>query len=228
MKKAFVMFCLCVFSVFGLYSSSRVSFWENAGPQFFQISVCLFLAFVFLLSVFIVIWQYKLIKKKNRYLAQMIVRLNELSFAENSWNRQKYSYLQSAVNNDKDSVEIDNLKMDYDDDELFHRFNDQVLKEKLYLNYNYGRDDYSRIMGVDKNRFAAIIKEYGGGNISTYLNNLRLEYSVQLLISNQEMSVKDVAARSAFPNSATYYRLFKEKYGISPNTYRNNRQSDKY
>lgn len=71
-------------------------------------------------------------------------------------------------------------------------------------------------MGVDKNRFAAIIKEYGGGNISTYLSNLRLEYSVGLLLSNENMSVKEIAFRSAFPNSATYYRLFKEKYGISP------------
>lgn len=41
-------------------------------------------------------------------------------------------------------------------------------------------------MGVDKNRFAAIIKEYGGGNISTYLSNLRLEYSVGLLLSNEK------------------------------------------
>lgn len=77
-------------------------------------------------------------------------------------------------------------------------------------------------MGVDKNRFAAIIKEYGGGNISTYLSNLRLEYSVGLLLSNENMSVKEIAFRSAFPNSVTYYRLFKEKYGISPNTYRSN------
>ena len=159
---------------------------------------------------------------KNRYLVQTILKLNDFKFPNHGKsddvpvNTKKHEDISPTVESDKISSVCS------DDEELFRRFDKQVHSHTLYLNYNYGRDDYSRIMGVDKNRFAAIIKEYGGGNISTYLSNLRLEYSVGLLLSNENMSVKEIAFRSAFPNSATYYRLFKEKYGISPNTYRSN------
>lgn len=172
--------------------------------------------------VFVIIWQYRQIKMNNRYLVQTILKLNDFKFPNHGKsddvpvNTKKHEDISPTVESDKISSVCS------DDEELFRRFDKQVHSKKLYLNYNYGRDDYSRIMGVDKNRFAAIIKEYGGGNISTYLSNLRLEYSVGLLLSNENMSVKEIAFRSAFPNSATYYRLFKEKYGISPNTYRSN------
>ena len=183
--------------------------------------LALLICFV-LVCAFVIIWQYRQIKIKNRYLVQTIIKLNELKFSR----PRKFDNVsvETQVNSDSCyTVETNKITQACsDDEELFHRFDEQVHSKKLYLNYNYGRDDYSRIMGVDKNRFAAIIKEYGGGNISTYLSNLRLEYSVGLLLSNENMSVKEIAFRSAFPNSATYYRLFKEKYGISPNTYRSN------
>lgn len=183
--------------------------------------LALLICFV-LVCAFVIIWQYRQIKIKNRYLVQTIIKLNELKFSR----PRKFDNVsvETQVNSDSCyTVKTNKITQACsDDEELFHRFDEQVHSKKLYLNYNYGRDDYSRIMGVDKNRFAAIIKEYGGGNISTYLSNLRLEYSVGLLLSNENMSVKEIAFRSAFPNSATYYRLFKEKYGISPNTYRSN------
>ncbi len=116
------------------------------------------------------------------------------------------------------------IKKDVDtisDAELFNRFNIQVRKEKLFLDYQLGRDDYARIMKVDKNRFASIIRAHSGGNMSTYINNLRLEYSTNLLKENAELSIAEIATRSAIPNVSTYYRLFKEKYGISPAEYRN-------
>ncbi len=84
-----------------------------------------------------------------------------------------------------------------------------------------GRDDYARVMRVDRNRFAQIIREYTGGNMSAYINNLRLEYSAGLLKDKRELPISEVATQSAFPNISTYYRLFKEKYGMSPAEYRN-------
>lgn len=107
------------------------------------------------------------------------------------------------------------------DAEIFSQFNAKVRKEKFFLDYQLGRDDYARIMQVDKNRFASIMKSYSGGNMATYINSLRLEYSTRLLKENIEMPISEVAAKSAIPNISTYYRLFKEKYGISPSEYRN-------
>ena len=55
-----------------------------------------------------------------------------------------------------------------------------------------------------------------GGNLSTYLNNMRLNYSVTLFREHPEMSISEVSDASAIPNISTFYRLFKEKYGLSP------------
>ena len=75
-------------------------------------------------------------------------------------------------------------------------------------------------MGVDKNRFAYILKKYGQGNLSSFLNNMRLEYAVGLLKDEPELSINDVASKSALPSSSTFFRLFKEKYGVSPKKFR--------
>lgn len=82
------------------------------------------------------------------------------------------------------------------------------------------RDDFARLMGVDRNKFAAIIKEFTGGNLNSYLNDMRLEYSLYLLKNNPEMSIQEVGEASALPSSTTFYRLFKEKYEISPKVFR--------
>ncbi|WP_418586904.1 helix-turn-helix domain-containing protein [Phocaeicola sp.] len=76
-------------------------------------------------------------------------------------------------------------------------------------------------MGVDKNRFASVLKESGNANLTTYLNNLRLEYAIELFHEHPDWSISKIAEQSALPNLSTFYRLFKDKYGMSPNLFRN-------
>ena len=113
------------------------------------------------------------------------------------------------------------------DQALFEFFDRKVRGEKLYLNYQLDRDDYASLMGVDRNRFAQILKTFAGGNLSRYLNDLRLDYSVFLLREYPEMSNQEIAERSALPKLSTFYRLFKEKYGVSPTVFRRNLSVEK-
>ena len=105
-------------------------------------------------------------------------------------------------------------------EELFALFDQKVRHDKLFLHYQLGRDDYAHIMGIDKNRFASVLKEQTGNNLSTYLNNFRLEHSIELFRLHPEYSVNEIATQSALPNISTFYRLFKEKYGMSPSVFR--------
>lgn len=106
--------------------------------------------------------------------------------------------------------------------EIFRKFDMRVREERMYLNYQFSRDDYAALMGVDRNRFAAILKEYTHGNLNAYLNNLRLDYSVGLFRAHPDWSVSEIASHCALPSLSTFYRLFKEKYGMSPNAFRSN------
>lgn len=106
------------------------------------------------------------------------------------------------------------------DKELFCRFNQKVHNDRLYLDYQLGRDDYARIMKVDKNRFATILKEQSGMNLANYLNSLRLEHSVGLFRRYPDKAINEIALQSGIPNVSTFYRLFKDKYGMSPSAFR--------
>lgn len=120
-----------------------------------------------------------------------------------------------------EQYQMENIDSIPQDNRLFLQFDEKVRNEKLYLNYQMQRDDFARLMGVDRNRFASIIKEYtGGGNLNSYLNDMRLEYSIYLLKNHPEMSIQEIGEASALPSSTTFYRLFKEKYDISPKVFR--------
>lgn len=83
---------------------------------------------------------------------------------------------------------------------LFDDFDRKVRVEKIYLQYQFDHDDYALLMGVNHNRFARIMKNYGGGNLTHYLNDLRLEYSVFLLREHPELSNMEVAKNVLYLN----------------------------
>lgn len=158
---------------------------------------------VLLLVLFIlVLYDHKRLNSRNKKITSLLVELREAKEESEQYHMDN----------------IESLPQDY---RLFLKFDEKVRNERLYLNYQMQRDDFARLMGVDRNRFASIIKEYtGGGNLNAYLNDMRLEHSIYLLKNHPEMSIQEVGEASALPSSTTFYRLFKEKYDISPKVFR--------
>lgn len=188
---------------------------------------------VFLLLLFAGLWRaLSVIKRKNSKMAELILELDD----QRNKLMPKYSFPQLEMTADagekKLPQEVDTAaEGDTDTDtsgatvpeneSLFLKFDQQVKEQKLYLNYKLTRDDYAHLMGVDRNRFASILKLFtAGGNLSCYLNDLRLEYSVSLFRNHPDWPISRVATESALPSLSTFYRLFKDKYGISPNSFR--------
>ncbi len=99
---------------------------------------------------------------------------------------------------------------------LFKKMDEQVKSEKLYLNPNLQRDDLAKMVNISKNDFANFIQQNAGCNTNTYINNLRLEYAVRTLVHEPEYKISAVAELSGIPNLSTFYRLFTERYGITP------------
>lgn len=177
---------------------------------------------------------WKVIREKNRKMASLIVELNDK-------NKEALPSVTEPVVEVPVPVEVPAPVLveeqpevpeetpvageafpSFNPHEIFRNFDAQVREERMYLNYQFSRDDYAALMGVDRNRFAAILKEYTHGNLSAYLNNLRLDYSVGLFRAHPEWSVSEIASHCALPSLSTFYRLFKEKYGMSPNAFRSN------
>lgn len=188
-----------------------------------------------LIALLVRIYSYwKVIREKNRKMASLIVELNDK-------NKEVLPSVTEPVVEVPVPVEVPAPVLveeqpevpeetpvageafpSFNPHEIFRNFDAQVREERMYLNYQFSRDDYAALMGVDRNRFAAILKEYTHGNLSAYLNNLRLDYSVGLFRAHPEWSVSEIASHCALPSLSTFYRLFKEKYGMSPNAFRSN------
>ena len=188
---------------------------------------------VFLLLLFAGLWRaLSVIKRKNRKMAELILELDDqrnallarhafpqLEMAEVPGEEEQPDEVDAATGTDADTDMPDVAVPE--NETLFQTFDQQVKEQKLYLDYQLTRDDYAQLMVVDRNRFAAVLKLFtSGGNLSMYLNELRLEYSVSLFRNHPDWPISKVAEESALPSSSTFYRLFKDKYGISPNSFR--------
>lgn len=172
--------------------------------QRYVISVLLAITLV-LLVLFGLLWRtLHVIRRKNRKMAELVLQLDD--------QRKEIHSVENELERWEEEIKTD--------EKLFFSFDWQVKEQKLYLNYQLGRDDYAQLMGVDSNRFAAILKKFTSNNLSTYLNDLRLEYSVTLFREHPDWPINRVAEESALPRISTFYRLFKDKYGISPNNFR--------
>ena len=107
-----------------------------------------------------------------------------------------------------------------DEKELFDRIHRTIVERRLFLNPDFSREDFMELGLLNRNKSASLLKKYAGTNLSGYINALRLEYARKLLQAHPEAQVKSVAIHSGFSNVRTFYRLFLEKYGVTPSGYK--------
>lgn len=190
------------------------------------------LSVLLLLCIVCIIWKNWEVRRKNRKMVRLILDIER----QKQQKEQELMALTALVSKENAAAQENEPPAASDsaslirktspsaphlsNEELFALFDQKVRRDKLFLNYQLGRDDYARIMGIDKNRFATVLKEQAGNNLSAYLNNLRLEHSIELFRLHPEYSINEIATQSALPNISTFYRLFKEKYGMSPSVFR--------
>ena len=124
-------------------------------------------------------------------------------------------------NGDSDSVETD--KNDVSAQEEKHRFKEmdkRIIKEELFRDPNFGREDLMRLMGVDKNAIAAIVQKYANTNVSGYIKVKRMEYAITLLKERPELTIAGIAEMSGIKSTTTFVNHFKETYGMTPSDFR--------
>lgn len=103
---------------------------------------------------------------------------------------------------------------------IYEELNRIVVDHKLYLNPELSRNDLTRIIHLNKNRFAQILQQNSGYKLSDYLNNLRIGHSVLLLKSQPAYTIQAIATDSGFANMSTFYSIFKQKVGMTPSEYK--------
>ena len=90
---------------------------------------------------------------------------------------------------------------------------------------NYHRqislDDIAKVSAMTKNAFCKYFKKRTNKSFFKFLNELRVENACKILLSDQNLSIPEIADKSGFNNISNFNRQFKSIKQISPSAFRN-------
>lgn len=210
---------------------------EFIKEQAFQLKVrnisIFFFTCITVLILFILwrMWRHTcIIKYKNQTLVKLIneriAGADEKEKVPGNGNRNadmkedKVACVVSSVQSTGDVQNVsDNTEMNGEEQEnriLFNKLNAAIMQEKLYLSSELSREDLVPLVRMNNARFAKMIKENTGTNLSGYINDLRITHAIRLLKEYPNYTLKAIAEESGFNSMPTFHILFKKKTGMTP------------
>lgn len=95
-------------------------------------------------------------------------------------------------------------------------FIDVNLCDKLTVNL------LAEAIHLSEAHFYAFFREMTGQSPMVYINHLRLDRALRLLLTHK-WTIQDIAEKVGFDNASYFIRLFKRRYGLTPTVYAKHR-----
>ncbi|RZJ12329.1 MAG: AraC family transcriptional regulator [Rubrivivax sp.] len=80
------------------------------------------------------------------------------------------------------------------------------------------------LMDITPHQLSELLNLHLGSSFYDYLNDCRHDDALQLLQRGSDLTVADIAYRAGFNNRNSFYKVFKEKTGMTPTDYRRQQQ----
>jgi len=194
---------------------------------FFSFGGCLLLAI--LLSVYI--YYNRMIQNKNRGLFRQIKEQDALVESLQQMARQYDSQTQTAspANESETSNEItdettgkiaDKFPGDLQQRKLVAHLHEYLLNERRYTNSEINLDVIVSALATNRTYLFESVKSVTAKTPVEYIHAMRLEEAKQMLETHFEINIEVIAEECGFTSRSTFYRLFRERYQISPTEYR--------
>lgn len=125
-----------------------------------------------------------------------------------------------AVAEDKERQAFD-MEFQPDDEtgkfvELATCFSKLIADNQIFLNNSLRADEVARMMNTNRTYVSRMLREEFGTSFSDYINSRRIEYAQDLMRSNPDMKLVELAESSGFVNASSFCRIFKQITGTSP------------
>lgn len=105
--------------------------------------------------------------------------------------------------------------------QLDEQLQELVKNHKPHLDEDISLPKLASLLGVTSHQLSELLNIHKSTNFYVFLNDLRYQESLQFLASNKsELTIADIAYRSGFNNRNSFYKVFKEKTGLTPNQYK--------
>jgi AraC-like DNA-binding protein len=102
-----------------------------------------------------------------------------------------------------------------------------IQRALSYINNSYRKpltlEEAAEQAQLAPNYFSECFHKATGVSFQTYLNNLRMKFAAAMLISS-DLPITDICYASGYNTLSHFTRAFKNKYGLTPTSYRHVRQ----
>lgn len=152
------------------------------------------------------------------YPPYLIERINDEYKNTEAHNAQYIKYLLNCV-----LIDIIRKSNDINNNPADSEYSEYVHKALKYIHAHFreqiSQTDVADNIGLSRNYFCSKFHSEVGMNFKQFLTELRLKYSVSLLV-NSDLSITDVCMLSGFNDFSNYFHIFKKRYSMSPLQYR--------
>ena len=161
---------------------------------------------------------------KDRELADLIQRMQE------TYEHQPSGYLFRILSDFYELMYLlvtDYRMMEVDEERRKQNRNlDRLSRITNYIQVNYREDltleGVAHIFGFSPAYLSRMFQKYAGINYKTYVSELRTEAGYRLLM-NTDLPVGEIAMECGFPDSRSFAKSFRRRYGMPPAEYRKKR-----
>lgn len=80
--------------------------------------------------------------------------------------------------------------------------------------------DFAAYLQVSTEHLSREVARISGQTVHAFLRERQLTYAVQLLLMTDDLSVDQVAYHCAFGTPRTFFRAFRQAFGVTPTEYR--------
>ena len=134
-------------------------------------------------------------------------------------NQPSHSLQQSPVH----SAIPPSVKKSREDAAAFQLIDNALTHDKIYLDSRLNLVRFAEHIKLKPKTVSRLIKQHYHHSFIELINRQRLNEAERLLTSAHDITAQRVGQVSGFPSSSSFYRLFKNTYGVSPAHYRKNK-----
>ncbi len=124
---------------------------------------------------------------------------------------------------DKESkIQLRNIELTTDlVADIDRRLEKFVVEYQPHLDESISLGKLASFLGITRNQLSEFFNVHKNTSFYEFLNKLRYEESITLLTkTNSDLTIADIAYQAGFNNRNSFYKVFKEKTGITPAEFR--------